>query len=144
MAQDINDAVSYLQMLAGNIAGMRQAPENPPEQANFPFAVSFVSALLSSVQPSAGSQINMYEITTEIHVARKDLPRDYAGLKPFAVLFPAKVWGDYNVNHVALAGYVSTINSISGSLMPSQWGGADTLAWVFKTQVKVNSQWTTA
>lgn len=139
--QDINDAVTYLQTLAGDIAGMRQAPEDPPEQASFPFCVSFVSGLISSVQPSFGSQINLYEITTEIHVARKDLPRDYAGIKGFAVSFPAAVWGDYNKNQKALNGAVSTINTIAGSLQPSQWGGAETLAWVFKTQVKVNSAW---
>ena len=143
MAQDINDAVTYLQTLAAGIDGMRQAPVEPTEQASFPFAVSFVSMLISSTQPSAGAQINLYEITTEIHVARKDLPRDYAGLKPFAVLFSATVWGDYNANRQALGGFVSTINGISGSLQPSHWGGADTLAWIFKTQVKVNSQWTT-
>lgn len=141
MPQDINNAVTYLQTLAAGIAGMRQAPADPTEQAAFPFAVSFVSGLIASTQSSYQMQVNLYEITTEIHVARKDLPRDYAGIKPFAVLFPAAVWGDYNKYKKALSGYVDTIITINGSLQPSQWGGAETLAWIFKTQVKVMSAW---
>lgn len=141
--QDINDAVAYLQTLAGGIAGMRQAPAEPPEQASFPFCVSFVSGLNNSVQPSYGHQRHDYEITTEIHVARKDLPRDYAGIKVFAVLFPQSVWGDMNANKRALGGYVDTINSVAGKLVPSEWGGVQTLAWSFRTNVKVITQWTT-
>lgn len=140
---DINAAVTYLQTIAGAIDGMRQAPEAPTEQAFFPFVVSYVSGLTNSIQPSAGHQRNDYEISTEIHVARKDLPRDYASISAFAVSFPAAVWGDLNANGRALGGHVDTINGLSGSLQPSTWGGVDTLAWTFRLQVKVTSQWTT-
>lgn len=143
MTQDINAAVTYLQTIAAGISGMRQAPAEPTEQAQFPFAVSYVAALASSVQPSFGHQINLYEIATEIHVARKDLPRDYASIKSYANDFPAAVWGDLNTNGAALDGCVSTINRISGSLQPSTWGGIDTLAWTFRIEVKVNSAWNT-
>lgn len=145
MAQDINDAVTYLQKtIVDGIAGMRKAPTEIPEQMNvFPFAVSYVSGLSESRQPSKGYQINLWAITTEIHVARKDLPRDYEGLKAFNTLFPAAVWGDYNANGAALGGYVDTINGISGGLQPSTWGGTETLAWTFTTTVKVKSAWET-
>jgi hypothetical protein len=143
MTQDINAAVTYLQTICAGIAGMRQAPAAPTEQGQFPFAVSYVSGLNSSTQRSHGSQTNLYEITTEIHVARKDLPRDYASISAFAVLFPSALWGDLNSNSRALGGHVSTINDLSGSLQPSNWGGVDTLAWTFRIGVKVMSQWTT-
>lgn len=142
MTQDINAAVTYLQTLIGGLDGMRQAPANPTEQAQFPFAVSYVSALVNSVQPSFGHQRNDYEITTEIHVARKDLPRDYAGIKEFGVTFPQLVWGDLNENSAALNGCVDTINGINGQLVPSEWGGVQTLAWSFKINVKVMTAWT--
>jgi len=144
MPQDINQAVTYLQSLIESIDGMRQAPDEIPEQMNvFPFAVSYVSALTDSTQATRGFQKNNFVITTEIHVARKDLPRDYARLSRFNTLFPAAVWGDLNANTSALGGYVDTIQSVSGALTPSTWGGTETLAWTFTTSVKVMSQWTT-
>lgn len=143
MAQDINLAVTYLQTLLAGIDGMRQAPDAPTEQAQFPFAVSYVSGLVNSVQPSFGHQRNDYEVTSEIHVARRDLPRDYATVKDFAITFPQTVWGDLNANGAALGGYVDTINGISGTLQPSTWGGIETLAWSFRMNVKVISQWAT-
>ena len=126
-------AVTFIQAGVSALAGMRNAPATVPDStAVFPFAVSYISAC-DVEQRSIGNRKHEYTITTEIHVARKDLPRDMTVVSTYPPLFT-----DFIFTDVRLGGAVSTvIGSVTGTLVPSQWGGVETLAWVFLTKVKV-------
>ena len=132
MAHDIVLAVGYIQTLTGALSGIRSAPSAPPEQAAaFPFAASYISAVSVS-QQALNSRTHLYTITTEIHVARKDLPRSVATINPYATLFPDAIW-----DNVTLNGYVDTVLSCAGQLIVSSWAAIETIAWQFQTGVKI-------
>lgn len=135
MAGDIVRAVAKVQALAGALDGMRAAPEEPPEQMSvFPFAVSYISGVEISKHP--GWFAYLFTIRTEIHIARKDLPRDVRKINPYATSFPAAIWADVQLSD-SDGITVETVNTLTGSLVASEWGGVETLAWQFDTQVKV-------
>jgi len=128
----ISGAVSDIQSSVGALSGMRHAPSYPPDStAIFPFAVSYISRT-SSTQRSIGNRMYQYTITTEIHVARKDMARNVETINAYPELFSAAIWAD-----PTLGANVDTVISCSGQLSASQWGGIDTLAWVFETVVKI-------
>lgn len=132
MTKSITGAVAQIQTLAGALEGMRAAPSQPPEQLNvFPFALSYIGQC-EVVKPSATLTIHIYTIVTEIHVARKDLPRDVAKLDSYPTLFPDAVWED-----PTLDGAVDTVMSCQGNITPMVYGGIETLAWAFQTRVKI-------
>lgn len=127
-------AVLNLQGLVEAIDGIRQAPDYPPDQANaFPFAVSFCGRLIDSTMHTRNMVINLYEIVTDVHVARKDGGRDVANIVPFMTSFSAAVWADST-----LSGAVSTTNRISSDeIAEGDYGGTQTLMYRFRTEVKV-------
>lgn len=134
MAQSSVLASARIQEIAGALDGIRAAPVEPVEQMNaFPFAVSYPARLVGATQLTANTRRFIYEIRTEIHVARKDLPRDVRTVGPYADSFPAAVWDDSQLNDA-----VDTVLSITGDLSGSEWGGQETLAWIFTTTVKVD------
>jgi hypothetical protein len=134
VAQSIVQAVLNLQSLVGSIDGVRKAPDYPPEQANvFPFAVSFCGRLIDSTMHTRNMVINLYEIITDIHVARKDSERDIEDIAPFMASFSAAVWADST-----LSGAVSTTNRVSSDeIAEGNYGGQVTLMYRFRTEVKV-------
>jgi hypothetical protein len=73
-----------------------------------------------------------YTITTEIHVARKDMARNVEIINAYPELFSAAIWAD-----PTLGANVDTVISCSGQFIPAKYGGIDTLAWVFETVVQI-------
>ena len=126
-------AVTFIQAGVRALAGMRNAPDNPTDStAIFPFAISYISEC-DVEQRTVGNRRHFYTITTEIHVARKDLSRDVSVINVYPALYTDMIWAD-----PTFGGAVSTVDgSVTGSLVPSAWGGVDTLCWMFKTKVKV-------
>ena len=111
---------------------MRQAPAHPPDSAGaFPFGVSYIGAV-NVEQTTLTHRTRIFTVVTEIHVARKDLPRDVAKLDPYPTAFPDLIW-----DNVTLSGAVDTVQGVVGQLVPGSWGGVDTLAWTFNTKVKI-------
>lgn len=132
MAKSITTAVANIQTIVAALSGMRQAPSQPPDSAGaFPFGVSYIGAV-DVTQASLTLRTHIFTIITEIHVARKDLPRDVAKLDPYPTAFPDAVW-----TTPTLTGAVDTVLSVVGQLIPSAWGGVDTLCWQFNTRVKI-------
>ena len=125
----VSGAVARIQTIAAAVSGVNVAPSLPPEQiAQFPVAVSYVSECTVAARYSGAHAHSQWIITTEIHVSRKDLPRDYDLLDDIGAAFAVAVAAEPD-----LTGTVSAMIETRGTLGPSQWAGQDTLAWVFKT-----------
>ncbi len=130
--------VTRLQALAATVTGIRNAPSTLPDQiAMFPAAVSY----LESFEEDAGlvgSDNVIYTAVTELHVARKDLPRDYAVLDGMAALFITAVRNDSRSNTAGTLGIIaSAIGNASGTLAASSWAAQDTLAWNIRVPFKI-------
>jgi hypothetical protein len=130
--------VTRLQALAATVTGIRNAPSTLPDQiAMFPAAISY----LESFEESAGlvgSDNVIYTAVTELHVARKDLPRDYAVLDGMAALFITAVRNDSRSNTAGTLGIIaSAIGNASGTLAASSWAAQDTLAWNIRVPFKI-------
>lgn len=130
--------VSRLQALAATVTGINTAPDALPDQlALFPAAVSY----LESFEEDAGlvgSDNVIYTAVTELHVARKDLPRDYAVLDGMAALFVTAVRTDSRSNTAGTLGVIaSAIGNASGTLAASSWAAQDTLAWTIRVPFKI-------
>lgn len=78
--QNVIEAIQS-DMLA--LDGMRAAPDYPPEMINvFPFSIAY--AMNGSFAPfPAGAQTGLHQIVVDVHVARKDLPRDVEKMMPW-------------------------------------------------------------
>lgn len=132
MTKSITTAVANIQTLVAALSGMRSAPAQPPDSAGaFPFGVSYIGAVEVN-QASLTQRTHIFTIITEIHVARKDLPRDVAKLDPYPTAFPDAIW-----DAPTLSGAVDTVLGVVGQLIPSSWGGVDTLCWQFNTRIKI-------
>ena len=128
-------AVARLQTIAGAVAGVNVANSLPPEQlAQFPVAVSYVSECALAARYSGAHAHSQWILTTEIHVSRKDLPRDYDTLDDIGAAFAVAVAAEPD-----LTGTVSAMIETRGTLGPGNWAGQDTLCWVFKTTVDIRN-----
>lgn len=133
----IQAAIAYIQGLAEGLTGIRQAPDFPPEQMNvFPFAVCYPSAGEFRAGP-IGLMKGLHSLVVEIHVARKDLPRDVETALPFGELLAAAVFDD-----PTLGGTVDTVRADEGityTFGALAWGGQATIGWRITVPVKIQT-----
>lgn len=133
----ITGAVSRLQTLADQISAIRFTPAVMPDLLpGFPAAVSYIESF-EAERVSYGFSRTLYTIVTEIHVARKDLARDYALLDDLGPTFAQAVLDDIKPTAGPLNGEVSAVLGVNGTLNASSWAAQDTLAWTIKTRVKI-------
>jgi len=132
--------VARLQTIAGTVTGIRNAPATLPDQiAMFPAAISYLESFDEDAG-MVGSDNVIYTAVTELHVARKDLPRDYAVLDGMAALFVAAVRSDSRSNTAGTLGVIaSAIGNATGNLAASSWAAQDTLAWSIRVPFKIQS-----
>lgn len=126
----LQQAIAAIQNIAAALSGMRAAPAYAPDSINqFPFAVSYPAH--GSVGGTDFHQAR-YTIVTEIHVSRRDLPRDMATLMPYVELFTQAVLASptLGLSATALAG------TIEFDFAVMEWAGVPTIGFVFKTPVK--------
>lgn len=134
----ITGAVSRLQTLADNVTAIRFTPDFLPDLLpGFPVAVSYVETFDAERMSYSLSRL-LYTITTEIHVARKDLKRDYAMVDDLGPLFAAQVLGDITPTAGPLNGEVSAVIGCKGALQAATYAGQDTLAWICSTTIKID------
>lgn len=128
----VTEVVAAIQDVAAALAGMRSAPDAPPEQAGaFPFAVTYASGV-ESVRDRYSANPVTWTFTTEIHVQRRDMARDVSQVTPIASAFLAAL-----TTELEQAAQVQ-IDSVQAVFGGSEWGGIETRAWVFTTRVRMN------
>lgn len=129
----ITQAIEAIQNKAAALSGMIAAPHEPPEAImQTPFAVSYLSSA-SYVANSSGWQTILATITTDIFVARVNLPVDYATIMPYADSFPNALQLDPTIGSK-----VDTITGITCTTQSQKWGDNTYLVLHFQVSVKQN------
>ncbi len=134
-AQRVQAALRQLQLYMATLAGIKAAPEYPPEQLDpFPIAVAYVQDGVVLPGEPAGAKTGLYTLMVEVHVARAgDLPKAAEALAGFADSVPDllidKLWNDNK-----WAGTINTFEQIRVTFGPSKWAGIDTLSYKFAVE----------
>ena len=93
-----------------------------------------IQAAIAYIQ---GLAEGLHSLVVEIHVARKDLPRDVETALPFGELLAAAVFDD-----PTLGGTVDTVRADEGityTFGALAWGGQATIGWRITVPVKIQT-----
>jgi len=117
------------------MSGIRRVPDEPPENnEQFPFAVVYPLTGLFTQGPAVLMK-SLHSINIELHVARKDLPRDYTQVMDLIDEIPyqlMKLRKDGGLSQIA------TFGEINYTFGPLSWAMVDTLGVTYTiTNVKV-------
>ena len=125
-------AITAVQAVAAGIAGIKQAPTNPPEQsAMFPFAVSYARTGTETPQ-SSGWSVALHTLVCELHCQRTVLPLAVAQALPLYELFAAAILAD-----PTLGGAVQTTNAMRYTFGELEYGGVKTIGYRVELDVKL-------
>lgn len=130
-------AITALQGHAGNMAGIKHAPANPPDSAaDFPFAVTYAQA--GELTGGSMGEIltdETHTIVTEVHVSRANaLDAAVANALPYHDLFAAAIKGDPQ-----LGGAVEAIRSLRYEFSGLVWDSIQTVGYRFTTSVYIDN-----
>ena len=116
-AQDIIDELR-------KITDLRRVPDEPPEtNSQFPFAVVYpIRGVYAGGPP--GLMKGLHGIVIELHVARKDLPRDYDTVMDIIDQIPEQM---LSAMKNARFENIDTFENIEYEFGALSWGGVDTL-----------------
>lgn len=125
-------AIAQVQTYVSALPGIKSAPTDPPESANqFPFSVTY--AVRGSFNfESAGWGIGLHQIVTEVHLARQSLPQAVAQALPYFESFV-----DVLIANPTLNDTVTTLNLVEYQFGRLEYGGVETIGWVFTLSVKL-------
>lgn len=138
MAGELDAAIAEIQSLLKQIPGLKSAPSQPTENASaYPFLIVFADS--GTWEKESASQVKgIHTITVEIHVSRKDLPRDIERVLPFGELVKDKLFADANAT---LGGTVDNIvDEVDYTFGPIGYGGVLTIGWQINIPVKIRSK----
>jgi hypothetical protein len=120
------DVCTAVAALVASISGIRRAPTYPEESLNiFPFVVVYPGAG-SENYAVPGERLSLSSIVVELHVARKDMPRDIAAAMPYGDSIPNKLMLDPTVS-----GKADTFGGIEWTFGELNWGAQQTLGFRF-------------
>lgn len=135
----IQTAIEGVIDLVGAVTGIRYAPDEPPDSVSvYPFVTAFPGP--GTHEYTAGSatyeRLTLFTIVVQLHVARRDLERDYRELIPYADSIPNAIMSD-----LTFGGTVQTFGIIeTDGLVPLRWGETDTLGYEYRiTDVKIRT-----
>ena len=127
-------------LLAGDTtlrtSGSKPANKPPEKITTFPQAVVFPRSG-SWMDGAAGTKKGIHTIVIQIHVARKDLPRDIDKAFPYGDTVPDRILSD-----PTLGGNVDTVvlsNGIRYIFGPLDWADSQTLGFEFEIDVKAQN-----
>lgn len=128
MATYIKDGLQEVVDELKNLRDIRRIPDEPPENNDvFPFAVVYpISGIFQKI--GAGFMTNLHNINIELHVARKDLPRDYAQVVDLLDRIPNQLEIGLESGRFSS---VTTWENITYTFGPLSWAGVDTLGVTF-------------
>jgi hypothetical protein len=133
----LKDAIDEIIDELQTISGIRRVPDEPPEtNSAFPFAVVYPSTGLYTGGPPPLMK-GLHSINIELHVARKDLPRDYTQVMDLIDTIPKEL---YNLHRLGGFSNLDTFGDITYTFGPLAWGTVDTLGVTYTmTNVKIQS-----
>lgn len=114
---------------------IRSVPDGPIENPSvFPFGTAFMRRV-NYTQFSQSLRHGTHTIAVQVHVARKDLPRDIEKSVPYGEAVPIAIYNDLTLNHV-----ISTVTEIRGAFRAMEWGDQETLGWDFEIDFTMVNQ----
>jgi hypothetical protein len=129
----VNDIIEALQELDD----IRRVPDEPPENNDqFPFAVVYP---LTGTYEQEMTQFmkGLHSVNIELHVARKDLPRDYRQVMKLIDQIPNKLMKKHSDGELT---NLSTFGVVEYTFGPLSWAGVDTLGVTYSiTGLKVQT-----
>lgn len=137
---NLQEAITDVQTTIAAITGIRHAPNYPPEDAAvYPFVVAYAGSGEFRTGEPAGALKYLGSIIIDLHVARKDLPRDAEKAMTYHTTIPNDILKD-----VTLGGNIDTCGPVSCSgLIAMSYGGQDTLGLRFTIEnVKILAAFT--
>lgn len=126
----LQDAIVKVQSYMATLPGVRQASSAPPDAIGaFPFITAYPASGSWLPGTPAGAKTGLHNIAVEVHVARKNLPSDYAAVVGFCETVPnilmkqlyADQWG----------GTIQTFARVSYQFTALNYAGVDTLGFRF-------------
>jgi hypothetical protein len=120
------------------ISGIRRVPDEPPENnEQFPFAVVYPLTGLFIPGPATLMK-GLHSINIELHVARKDLPRDFAQVMDLIDEIPYQIM---KLRNDGLLTSMATFGPITYIFGPLSWSGVETLGVTYTIEeVKVERE----
>ena len=137
MAGELDAALTELTELIRTIDGLRNVPDESPENPSvYPLGVS--APLEGSwIKESSGQVKGLHTIQLGVYVPRKDLPRDIESIKHFGELVKDKLLSDTTFNW---SGTIDTIvNEITYTFGSLDYAGHQLIGWTFRIPVKIKS-----
>ena len=135
----LQQTVKEIQAIVRQLKAIRSAPIKPPEKAAaFPFAMCYAAS--GNFKPQTvgggGTMIGLHNIVIEVHVARKDLPRDYERAMVYAKLIPNAI---HKAHRDGTFTDMETFGQIDYVFGPMVYGDIDTIGFEFTmTEVKTS------
>lgn len=131
MALTLSDACTKIALIAGALAGVRNATARPPEQLNqFPSVTVLPGTGQFNPRPNGGST-GLHTIYCDLHAARKDQTRDLEKFIGYPELLSDAIWAD-----PTLGGTVTVVTGVAYQLTSYDWGGMQTVGWRFTISAK--------
>jgi len=120
---NIKDALQEIVNELKNVRDLRRVPDAPPESNDqFPFCLAYpVSG--SFTKNSSGWSTDLHDINIELHVTRKDLPRDFMTLVDLLDEVPLQLHKGQQANRIT----VTWADEIAYTFGPLEYAGVETL-----------------
>ncbi len=135
----LKNAVAEIVDELQTIGAIRLVPDEPIENNNeqFPFAVVYPLTGLFIPGPATLMK-GLHSINIELHVARKDLPRDYVQVMNLIDEIPYQIM---KLRKDGLLTNLETFGAITYIFGPLSWAGVDTLGVTYTIEeVKVERE----
>ena len=138
MANTLQQAIIELQQVIDSVAGIRKVPTYATEEIPvFPFVQIYPESGEIDTK-IVGSKTGLHNIIIELHVARKDLPRDIQKSIGFVDSIPTALFTDLFSGASSTFSAVQTWDTISYSYGALNWGNKKTFGIRFTmSNVKV-------
>jgi len=104
---------------------IRSVPDGPIENPSvFPFGTAFIRRV-NYTQFSQTLRHGTHTLAVQVHVARKDLPRDIEKSVPYGEVVPVAIYNDLTLDHK-----IATVTAIRGAFRGDMvWGDQETIGW---------------
>jgi hypothetical protein len=133
----LQQAIDEIQTAILSLAGIRDAPSQPPEAMNaFPFVVCYPRTGIWEAQ-TPETKIGLHNLVVELHVARKDLPRDVEKALAYSESIPNVILLRFKDGTFTA---IQMFDAITYEFLTMGWAGIDTIGFRFTiTNVKMVS-----
>ncbi len=133
----LDDAVDEIINELKTISGIRRVPDEPPENnEQFPFLVGMPGEGTYTQGPAQVMK-GLHDVRLELHVARKDLPRDYRQVMNLIDEIPYQLMKRLNDGGWS---NLATFGVITYTFSFLEWANVDTLGVIYTiTDVKVQT-----